>query len=102
MVIGSGPSEMLPALPANQQTMNVHMKACLTCICGGMQKSQDAVRIPAAFPGQHSEDVFHTIKAEVFDPSRTEMADIDSRLHALQNFLRAAKSGASGQKLIKA
>lgn len=31
-----------------------------------------------------------------FDEASSEIADIDSRLHALQNFLRAAKSSATG------
>ncbi len=31
----------------------------------------------------------------VFEDASTEIADIDSRLHALQNFLKMAKAGGS-------
>ncbi|KAK9849944.1 hypothetical protein WJX84_000141 [Apatococcus fuscideae] len=61
-------------------------------------RQPDLVRIPAGSHGQPAAGLFRSIKAEVFDTSRTEMADIDSRLHALQNFLRAAKSGVAPPK----
>lgn len=67
---------------------------------GALQQQPDPVRIPAGLQGQPAEGLFRSIKAEVFDTSRTEMADIDSRLHALQNFLRAAKSGVAPQKRV--
>lgn len=34
-------------------------------------------------------------KSQVFDDATAEIADIDSRLHALQSFLRMAKSSSS-------
>ncbi len=36
-------------------------------------------------------------KSQVFDDATAEIADIDTRLHALQSFLRMAKSSSSGQ-----
>ncbi len=44
---------------------------------------------PAAPPSVGS---VQSSKAQVFDDASAEIADIDSRLHALQSFLRMAKS----------
>ena len=35
-------------------------------------------------------------KSALFDDASSEIADIDSRLHALQSFLRMAKGGGGG------
>lgn len=42
-----------------------------------------AAQLPAAAP----------VRPEAFDDATAEIADIDTRLHALQTFLRAAKAG---------
>jgi hypothetical protein len=51
----------------------------------------DAGRLPAL-----ESDHVHALA----DDTSAEIADIDSRLHALQNFLRAAKSASSGQNAV--
>lgn len=53
--------------------------------------ASDAGRLPATEP--------LSVQA-IADDTSAEIADIDSRLHALQNFLRAAKSASGGHSSV--
>ncbi|KAG2447714.1 hypothetical protein HYH02_007174 [Chlamydomonas schloesseri] len=50
----------------------------------------------------HGEHMSQSSKSQVFEDATAEIADIDSRLHALQNFLRMAKSSSTATSTTQA
>lgn len=46
------------------------------------------------------DDQNQPVQAPGYDNASAEIADIDQRLHALQNFLRAAKAGGPPGKVV--
>ena len=57
------------------------------------QQWQPPVLESAVAPQTAQEPTIAAIRTPVADSASAEIADIDSRLHALQSFLRAAKAG---------